>query len=167
MTDALESAALRMPLNDPVDVEPPREGDPGGPPCSYCKLPDADCVWVDDHWRVTSRNWSPLLGSVLLLSRAHVDTLSEMAPERQREFGPLAAAIERGIMRLGGVARVHVYRWGDGRAHFHAHFMPRPYGRPQFGTRNLPFLEERLPHPGGDRLAAAAAEVGLALRQAG
>src|SRR5438105_14675040 len=67
-----------------------------------------------------------LPGGMLLLSKAHVDTLSEMPPERQREFGPIAAWIEHAIMNLGRVARVHLYRWGDGRAHFHVHFVPRP-----------------------------------------
>src|SRR5207302_1375422 len=126
MTDVLEAAAATMLLSDPVDVEQPREGDPAGPPCPYCKLEDSDAVWSNAHWRVMVRQWSPLPGGMLLLSKAHVDTLSQMPPERQREFGPIAAWIEHAIMNLGRVARVHLYRWGDGRAHFHVHFVPRP-----------------------------------------
>lgn len=78
----------------------------------------------------------------------------------------IAAEIERAIMGLGEAARVHVYRWGDGRAHFHVHFVPRPKGRPQFSWRNLPFLEQRYPNPGPEHHAAAAKNVGAALSAA-
>ena len=94
-----------------------------------------------------------------------LDTRAATMPRaRRREFGPIAAAIERAILGLEGVARVHLCRWGDGRAHFHVHFVPRPYGRPQFGWRNLPFLEERLPHPGERTFANAVERVSAALR---
>src|SRR5581483_9026334 len=70
-------------------------------------------------WRVPvglvmSRDWSPIPGGTLLISKAHVDTLSELSAEHQAEFGVIAAAIERAIMSLGQAARVHMYRWGDG-----------------------------------------------------
>jgi diadenosine tetraphosphate (Ap4A) HIT family hydrolase len=161
--DPLELAAATLPLADPVAQEGPREGDPGGPPCSYCALKDGDAIWSNPNWRVVPRSWSPIPGGAMLLSRAHVDTLSEMPSERQAEFGQIAAAIERAIMALGDAARVHLYRWGDGRAHFHVHFVPRPKGRPQFGWRNLPFLEERYPDPGPITRKAAADAVGRAL----
>jgi diadenosine tetraphosphate (Ap4A) HIT family hydrolase len=101
----------------------------------------------------------------MLLSKAHVDTLSDMPADRQGEFGQIAGAIERAILSLGDAARVHVYRWGDGRAHFHVHFVPRPKGRPQFGWRNLPFLEERYPDPGQEKRHAAIEAVGESLSQ--
>lgn len=167
MSNELEAAAANLPLEDPLEVEPPREGDPGGAPCSFCSVTDAETVWSNGHWRVVARSWSPIPGGMLLLSKEHVDTLSEMPAERQREFGLIAAALERGIMALGSAARVHVYRWGDGRAHFHVHFVPRPKGRPQFSWRNLPFLESRYPNPGSDRISAAAAEIGVVLSRAG
>ncbi len=65
------------------------------------------------------------------------------------------ADIERAIMSLGTAARVHMNRWGDGCAHFHVHFIPRPLGYPQFSWRNLPVLEMRFPGPGPAGLAAA------------
>jgi hypothetical protein len=113
MSDALQTAALSMPLVDPVEIEEPREGDPGGAPCGYCAVSDRDTVWSNKHWQVVPRSWSPIPGGMLLLSRAYTDTLNEMVPERQAEFGSIAAAIERAILTLGGVARVHlsVRRW--------------------------------------------------------
>jgi diadenosine tetraphosphate (Ap4A) HIT family hydrolase len=167
MSDTLQAAALALPLADPVDTEEPREGEPGGTPCGYCAVSDRDTVWSNEHWQVVPRSWSPIPGGMLLLSRTHTDTLTQMPPTRQAEFGQIAAALEAAILNLGGVARVHLYRYGDGCAHFHAHFVPRPYGRPQFGWRNLPFLEQRLPHPGEDQLALANQAVSTALRSAG
>lgn len=69
------------------------------------------------------RHWSSLPGGVLV-STDHVDTLAELTRERQAEFEVIVAAIETAIVSLGAAARVHVYRWGDGRAHF------RPCHRP-------------------------------------
>lgn len=167
MADAIAEAAATVPLTEPLEQEEPREGEPGGKACSYCAVTDAEAVWSNRHWLVVPRSWSPIPGGMLLLSKAHIDTLSEMAPARQQEFGQLAGGIEHAIMSLGEAARVHVYRWGDGRAHFHVHFVPRPKGRPQLAWRYLPFLEHRLPNPGADRIKAAADAVGQALARSG
>lgn len=166
MSDPLGAVAAELELAEPSVPEALREGDPGGPPCGYCELTDDDAIWANTHWRAVTRSWSPLPGGVMLLSKAHLDAISDMPRARQEEFGVISAAIERAVMDLGGAARVHLYRWGDGRAHFHAHFIPRPLGRPQFGWRNLPFLEGRIPHPGEEVLAKAAESVGAALRRA-
>ncbi len=158
MSDPLGDTAAAVAL-DPVVDEPPREGDPGGPPCHYCQTTDSDALWANTHWRALPRPWSPLPGGVLLVSKDHVDTLAELPRDRQAEFGPIAAAIETAIMSLGAAARVHMYRWGDGRAHFHVHFIGRPVGRPQFAGRNLPFFEDLLPRPGDDELTRTATAV--------
>jgi len=155
MSDPLGDFAAAIAL-DPVADEAPREGEPGGPSCHYCQVSDTEALWANPHWRALPRHWSPLPGGVLLVSTAHVDTLAQLPPERQAEFGPIAAAIETAIMALGAAARVHLYRWGDGRAHFHVHFIGRPAGRPQFAGRNLPFFEDRLPHPDDDELVGTA-----------
>jgi diadenosine tetraphosphate (Ap4A) HIT family hydrolase len=166
MSDQIEAAFAALELPDPVVPEEPREGDPGGPACGLCTLTDADAIWSNSHWRATSRSWSPIPGGVLLVSKEHADSLSDMPRERQAEFGTIAAAIETAIMDLGGAARVHLYRWGDGRAHFHAHFIPRPLGLPQFGVRNLPFLEYRFAGPGPEERQQAARAIGSALSRA-
>jgi hypothetical protein len=75
----------------------------------------------------------------------------------------IAAAVESAILSLGAASLVHIYRWGDGCAHFHVHFagrpLGRPLGRPQFRWRYLPFLERRYPNRGNDQLRRAAATV--------
>lgn len=158
MTDPLGELAAVIAL-DPVVDEPPREGEPRGDPCHYCQVSDSEALWANTHWRALARHWSPIPGGVLLVSTDHVDTLAELPRARLAEFGVIAAAIETAIMSLGAASRVHIYRWGDGRAHFHVHFIGRPAGRPQFAWRNLPFFEDRLPHPDGDALTRAAAAV--------
>lgn len=155
MIDPLGEAAAAVAL-DPLVDEPPREGEPGGGPCHYCPIDGTEALWANTHWRALPRHWSPLPGGVLLVSTEHVDTLAELPQARQAEFGPIAAAIETAIMALGAAARVHMYRWGDGRAHFHVHLIGRPAARPQFAWRNLPFFEDRLPHPDDDELARTA-----------
>ncbi len=160
MSDPLGELASAIAL-DPLVEEPPREGEPVGDPCHYCQANDTDALWANTHRLALPRHWSPLPGGVLLVSRSHIDTLPELPAARQAEFGPIAAAIETAIMSLGSAARVHMYRWGDGRAHFHVHFIPRPAGRPQFAGRNLPFLEDRLPKLSADeriRLSTAFAD---------
>jgi len=166
MNDQIEAAFAAMELLDPVVPEEPREGDPGGAPCGLCTMTDENAIWSNSHWRASSRSWSPIPGGVLLVSKEHVDALSDMPRARQQEFGVIAAAVEVAIMELGGAARVHLYRWGDGRAHFHVHFIPRPLGRPQFGVRNLPFLEYRFAGPGPQELARAGQAIGSALGRA-
>ncbi len=146
MSDALGDFAATIAL-DPVVDEPPREGEPGDDPCHYCQVSVSEALWANPNWRALARHWSPLPGGVLLVSTDHVDTLAELPRARQAEFGVIVAAIETAIMSLGAASRVHIYRWGDGRAHFHVHFIGRPAGRPQFAWRNLPLLRRLAPSP--------------------
>jgi hypothetical protein len=55
-----------------------------------------------------------------------------MPEQLTSEFGPLCARIERAILGLGNIGRVHLYRSGDGHAHFHVWFYARPFGFQQF-----------------------------------
>ena len=43
-------------------------------------------------------------------------------------FAGVCGRVERAVLALGDVGRVHLYRWGDGGAHFHVWFVPRPLG---------------------------------------
>jgi diadenosine tetraphosphate (Ap4A) HIT family hydrolase len=104
------------------------------------------------------RHWSPIPGGVLLTSKAHVDALSDLPHERQAEFGVIAAAVESAILSLGAASLVHIYRWGDGCAHFHVHFVGRPR-TPPVQVAQPAFLERRYPNRGNDQLSRAAATV--------
>ena len=68
----------------------------------------------------------------------------------------MAARVERAILSLGDVGRVHLYRWGDGGAHFHVWFMPRPLGMVEASGMMLPLWEDVLPNVSDEELADAA-----------
>jgi hypothetical protein len=79
------------------------------------------------------------------------------------EFGPVVARIERAILSLGDVARVHLYRWGDGGAHFHVWFLPRPLGMLEASGMMLPVWEDVLPNVPDSELAEAATRIAAAM----
>ena len=79
------------------------------------------------------------------------------------DFGARRARVERAILALGDVARVHLYRWGDGGAHFHVWFLPRPLGMVEASGMMLPLWEDVLPNVPDEELAAAAERVAAAM----
>ena len=84
-------------------------------------------------------------------------------PEAAQAFGPLVARIERAILDLGDVGRVHVSRWEDGGAHFHVRFMPRPLGMLEATNFMLPLWEDVLPNVTDEELREAAERIATAL----
>ena len=92
-----------------------------------------------------------------------MDSFSDLSPEAAAAFGPLAARVERAIIGLGDVGRVHLYRWGDGGAHFHVWFIPRPLGMLEASGMMLPLWEDALPNVTDEELAAAAQRVADAM----
>ena len=100
-----------------------------------------------------------LTGAVWLASCAHVDSFSDLPEELAADFGRVAARVARAILSLGDVARVHLYRWGDGGAHFHVWFLPRPLGMVEAAGMMLPLWEDVLPNVPDEELAAAAERV--------
>ena len=69
-----------------------------------------------------------LPGAIWIASREHFDSFSDMPEHLAADFGRVVARAERAILSLGDVGRVHLYRWGDGGAHFHVWMLPRPLG---------------------------------------
>jgi diadenosine tetraphosphate (Ap4A) HIT family hydrolase len=100
---------------------------------------------------------------VWLASRAHVDSFCDLPESLACDFGRVASRVERAILSLGDVARVHLYRWGDGGAHFHVWFLPRPLGMLEATGMMLPIWEDVLPNVSDEELAAAARRVASAM----
>ena len=111
-------------------------------------------VWSDDNWTLHPPVGGSLPGAVWLASRVHVDSFSDLPEELQADFGRVAARVERAILALGDIARVHLYRWGDGGAHFHVWFLPRPLGMVEASGMALPLWEDVLPNVPDEELAA-------------
>jgi diadenosine tetraphosphate (Ap4A) HIT family hydrolase len=129
-----------------VVPEPPRRGEAGGEPCSICPGEDNEhTIWSDEHWILNHGVQTSLPGAVWLTTREHCDSFGDLPGDRAREFGGLAGRIDRAILTLPDVARVHLYRWGDGGAHFHVWFLPRPLGMLEASKHMLPLWEEVLP----------------------
>jgi diadenosine tetraphosphate (Ap4A) HIT family hydrolase len=151
---------------DPVIPEPPRRGEPGGEPCGICSGGTTSAVWSDDLWTLHPPVGGSLPGSVWLASRDHADSFCDLPPAAAGDFGRIAARVERAILSLGGFGRVHLYRWGDGGAHFHVWFIPRPLGMLDAAGMMLPLWEDVLPNVPDSELRAAAERVAAAMNQA-
>ena len=163
---------MRLPYEEPlgplqpgpsVIPEPHRRGEPGGEPCGICGGEATGAVWSDDTWTLHPPVGGSLPGTVWLASRAHVDSFADLPEDAAADFGTVAARVERAILGLGGIARVHLYRWGDGGAHFHVWFLPRPLGMLDASGMMLPLWEDVLPKVSDEELAEAARRVGLAM----
>jgi len=103
--------------------------------CSACAASDAAYIWTDEHWRLRGMGEpSPVPGIVLLEPREHHDSYVDLPPERLAELGPLTARIERALLSLG-----------DGGAHLHQWFFPRPLGQLQLRGSMLPVWLDVLP----------------------
>lgn len=150
-------------LGEPTIPEPPRRGEPGGEPCGVCEGGATKAVWGDEYFTMHPPVGCSLPGTVWIASREHVDSFSDLSPEALAAFGPLTARIERAILSLGNIGRVHLYRWGDGGAHFHAWFMPRPLGMLEARNLMLPLWEDVLPNATDEELRAAADRVAAGL----
>ena len=148
---------------EPQIPEPPRRGEPGGPPCAICAGDTTEAVWSDEHWTLHPPVGGSLPGAVWAASRVHVDSFSDLPEPLQADFGRLAARVEGAILSLGGIARVHLYRWGDGGAHFHVWFLPRPLGMVEASGMMLPVWEDALPNVPDEELRAAAERIAAAL----
>jgi diadenosine tetraphosphate (Ap4A) HIT family hydrolase len=143
--------------------EPPRRGEPGGPPCGIGELKMTTPVWSDDNWSLHPPVGGSLPGSVWLASRVHVDSFSDLPDPLAADFGRVAARVERAILSLGDIARIHLYRWGDGSSHFHVWFVPRPLGMVEASGMMLPLWEDVLPNVTDEELLAAAKRVAAAM----
>jgi diadenosine tetraphosphate (Ap4A) HIT family hydrolase len=121
----------------PYPSDRPRAGEPGGGPCVTCHAGDDEFVWTDDLWRVSSGERSALPVSVVLTSRPHVDQ-HELDGELAATLGVMIARIDRAVLSVPGVGRVHTARYGDGGSHFHMYFNARPRGSSQMLAFMLP-----------------------------
>lgn len=157
-------------LRDPAELvvpEPPRRGEDGGEPCFPCSPHAAEhLIWSDDLWTLNDPGQTGLPGSVWLASRRHFDSFADMPPAEAATFAEVCGRVERAVLSLGEVGRVHLYRWGDGGAHFHVWFVPRPLGRLDMSGHHLMAWEDTLPPASADEIAAAGRRIAAALEPA-
>jgi diadenosine tetraphosphate (Ap4A) HIT family hydrolase len=151
-------------LAEPVIPEPPRRGEPGGEPCGVCPGEATEhTIWSDDNWILNHGVDTSLAGAIWLATRTHVDSLADLNDELARDFGILTGRIDRALLALPNVARTHMYRWGDGGAHFHVWFLPRPLGMLQAQKMMLPLWEEVLPKASERAIGTAKQQIATSL----
>jgi diadenosine tetraphosphate (Ap4A) HIT family hydrolase len=167
MTFPYEQPLTPLTPGERVIPEPPRRGEPGGDPCGICSGMATSAVWSDEHWSLHPPVGGSLRGAVWIASREHVDSFSDLSADAAASFGPFVAKVERGILSLGDVARVHLYRWGDGGSHFHVWMLPRPLGMLEAHGMMLPIWEDVLPNLGDEELRRAAEEIATSIRGEG
>jgi diadenosine tetraphosphate (Ap4A) HIT family hydrolase len=131
--------ALRAP-----EPEPPRQGE-GGRPCPACDKPDADYVWTDERWRLLSFPPSGLPVVLILEPREHVDGPRDLSDAMLAEMGIMLARVERAVLAVTGIERVHILRYGEGAAHLHWWFMGRPTGLRQTASGFAMIWDDVLP----------------------
>jgi len=163
---------MRLPYTEPLVPrepderqipEPPRRGEDGGPPCAICSGKTTPEVWSDENWTLHPPVGGSLPGAVWLATRIHADSFADLPEPVATSFGPVVGRVERAILSLGDVGRVHLYRWGDGGAHFHVWLLPRPLGMLEAAGMMLPLWEDALPNVPDEELAEAARRVAAAM----
>jgi hypothetical protein len=147
-----ESGDLRPIRIDPLVLpEPPRHGEDAASCGCGAGIPAKAC-WADEDWYLRPLPDHGLPG-VMLNTRAHLD-LEDLDDRLAADLGVLTVRITRALMNLGGIGRVHVYRWGDGGAHFHLWFFARPAGFLQLRGSSLADWSELLPPLPAEELTA-------------
>jgi hypothetical protein len=133
------------PLDEPIVPEPPRRGEPGGPPCDQCAEPEKYLVWHDEQWRLYA-GFEPIgLPMVAALIPVEHVTLHTMPLSLAASFGVMIQRVALAIGKIDGVGRVHFARFGDGGEHFHLWFLARPLGMMQLRGPMLAVWDELLP----------------------
>jgi diadenosine tetraphosphate (Ap4A) HIT family hydrolase len=167
MTLPYEEPLNRRPAGERTIPEPPRRGEPGGEPCGICGGLATSAVWSSTHWTLHPPVGGSLPGAVWLASREHVDSFTDLPDDAAADFGRVVAKVERGILALGDVARVHLYRWGDGGSHFHVWMLPRPMGMLEARGMMLPLWEDELPNVPDEELREAAERIAKTMSDEG
>ena len=142
--------------------EPERAGlEPGD--CPLCERPDDAYLWTDEQWRLLPYDAIPLRGCVILETRRHVDSFVDLSTDEARSLGTVVSRVERAVLSIGEVGRVHVARWGEGIAHFHQWVMPRPLGVMELRGPSLMAWMDALPPLDPRELEEAHTSIGAAM----
>ncbi len=135
---------MRPKVLRPPEPEPPRDGE-GGRSCEACGKADEDYIWTDARWRLMAFSPSGLPFVGILEPRDHVDGPRDLSDEMLAEMGVMLARVERAVLRIDGIERVHILRYGEGAAHLHWWFMARGTGLRQTASGFAMIWDDVLP----------------------
>jgi diadenosine tetraphosphate (Ap4A) HIT family hydrolase len=136
---AIRPKELRAPGEEIV-----RDGE-GGVGCTACGKPDDDYFWTDDVWRLLAMPPGGLPLVIVMEPRVHVDNPATMDDDLLRDMGVMLGRVERAVLSVGNIGRVHIGRWGEGAEHLHWWFIARPAGFTQMATSFAEIWNDVLP----------------------
>jgi diadenosine tetraphosphate (Ap4A) HIT family hydrolase len=128
----------------PPEPEPVIEG-AGGVDCPACTKPDSAYLWADERWRLLALDPGGLPVIVLLEPREHHAGPADLPEELAREMGVMLGRVERAVLAVGEIGRVHIGRWGEGAEHLHWWFIARPAGLSQLRSSFAEIWNDVLP----------------------
>ena len=103
-------------------------------------------LWTDERWRLLSTHEPTGLPVIVLLEpRAHHASPADLPVELAREQGVMLGRVERAVLSVGGIGKVHIGRWGEGAEHLHWWFIGRPEGQGQLRSSFAEIWDEVLP----------------------
>jgi diadenosine tetraphosphate (Ap4A) HIT family hydrolase len=82
---------------------------------------------------------------VILEPREHFAGPADLPEELARDQGVMLGRVERAVLSVGGITRVHIGRWGEGAEHLHWWFIGRPEGMGQLRSSFAEIWDEVLP----------------------
>jgi diadenosine tetraphosphate (Ap4A) HIT family hydrolase len=82
---------------------------------------------------------------LILEPRTHFDSPRDLPDDRLAEMGIMLARVERAVLAVDGVQRVHILRYGEGSAHLHWWFMARQTGLRQTASGFAMIWDDVLP----------------------
>jgi diadenosine tetraphosphate (Ap4A) HIT family hydrolase len=130
---------------EPLTPEPAIQGQ-DGVDCRACVKPDSEYLLASERWRLTPFGEPSGLPVVVILEpREHYAGPADLPEPLAREQGVLLGRVERAVLAVGGIARVHIGRWGEGAEHLHWWFIGRPEGFGQLRSSFAEIWDEVLP----------------------
>jgi hypothetical protein len=103
---------LRLRELRPPDPEPVIAG-AGGTDCPACTKSDDDYLWTDERWRLMSTPEPTGLPVIVLVEpREHFAGPADLPEALARDMGVMLGRVERAVLAVGGIGKVHIGRWG-------------------------------------------------------
>jgi len=90
-----------------------------------------------EHWVVLARPAQPTLGSLVLAAKSEETAFGDLPAEAHAELKPVTAAIEAGLARAGGYARLNYLMLMMVDPHVHFHVIPRYEGAREWSGREF------------------------------
>ena len=82
---------------------------------------------------------------MLLEPREHFAGPADLPEELARDMGVMLGRVERAVLSVGEIGKVHIGRWGEGAEHLHWWFIGRPAGMGQLRSSFAEIWDEVLP----------------------